>query len=145
MPAVLNIRGVNIKAIEDAYKKDITEIQVQMKREALKLAKRMERDIRNLVKVDLLSHGYQGIESILDGIQVKEYTGRGNKIYVRVRVSLTGLAKIHLGQHRERFHHSGKSTGTLKPSRLNLDAYLDREAPKLQALTERITAKILDS
>ena len=149
MPVGLDIQLSNLKSLERAWKKDIRTIQHVLDREAEGVGKMLERDVKNLVRADLLSHGYGSdiIDEILDGITVLQYKAKGARLYARIKVTLVGggWANAHLGEHTDREQRTtGKSTGRLKPDKLNLDVFLDRTAPQFAEAVEKIAARILD-
>ena len=150
MPIGIDTQIINLKELERSFKKDVRKIQRELTKEAGAIGRNLDTEIRALVRSDLLSHGYSsnGIDHILEGIRVDQYTGKGVRIYTRIRVTLKGggWANAHLGEHHPRYTKEGipQYTGTLKPDKLNLDLYADRTAPKLQEIAERITKKILE-
>ena len=150
MPVGIDMQITNLKALERAWKKDVKKIQRELTKEAGFIGGSLDREIRGLVRSELLSYGYSsnGIDRILDGIRVLQYAGKGIRIYSRVKVTLQGggWANVHLGAHTDRTkkNTSGASTGRLKPDRLNLDVYVDRTAPKFKEIAERITKRVLE-
>lgn len=150
MPVDIDMQITNLKEIEAAFKKDVRSIQRELTKETGKIARDIEKEIKTLVRADMLSHGYKsdGVDEMLSGIRVYHIKGRGVNIYARIKVIFLGAGNwvnAHLGEHTDRSQYStGKSTGRLKPNALNLDVYVDREAPKLQEVAERIAKRILE-
>lgn len=147
MPVLLEQRVVNLKELEREFNKTVPAINRALNSEFLSYSKRVTLEIQSIVRNDLLKYNYSGnaIDKILKGLSVKTSTSKGNKVFARVTISVNGrLARIHLGEHKERFTQDGLSRGTLKPDRLNLANICRRDEPKIQEIAERVTKKVLE-
>ena len=146
----LDIQISNLKDLERAFVKDVRSIQRELTTSTRKVARDLEKEIRTLVRAEMLSYGYkpEGVEEMLTGIRVYHIRGKGKRIYARIKVIFLGAGdwvNAHLGEHTNRTQYStGRSTGRLKPNKLNLDVYVDRESPKLKEIAERIMKRILE-
>ena len=151
MPVDLDMQITNLKELEREFKKDVRSIQRELTKETGKIARNLDKEIKNLVRAEMLSYGYKpsGVEEMLKGIRVYHIKGRGVNIYARIKVTFLGAGNwvnAHLGEHKERYTETGIPSyrGKLKPEALDLDGYVDREAPRLQEIAERITKRILE-
>ena len=148
MPVSLDQEVINLKQLEREFKKSVRAINRDLQKEFIAYGKDLTREVYAIVRADLRSHGYSSetTERVLDGIRIRVYKGKGINVYARAEINAhsQGISNIFLGEHKERFTDAGEYRGKLKPERLDLNFIANRDQPKIQAIAERITKRVLE-